>query len=129
MQLRPVTYNYDVHKMDQLSGADGKIAMLDPESKKKYESAAAIKEHIKYSGFIAQEVESAANSVGYDFSGITKPQGENTIYGLSYDQFVVPLVKSVQEQQNMIDAQKALIEKLNARLDQLQKEMDELKSK
>ena len=55
-----------------------------------------------FSGFIAQEVENAAKATGYDFSGIDKPKNENDIYGLRYAEFVVPLVKAVQEQQQMI---------------------------
>ena len=129
MKLQPVTYNYDVHMADHLTGVDSKLAELSPDAKKLYEVAVAEKERIKFSGFIAQDVESAANAVGYDFSGIAKPQGANSIYGLGYADFVVPLVKSVQEQQNMIDAQKALIEKLNARIDMLQKEMEQLKTR
>ena len=129
MRLRPVTYNYDVRKADQLTGADKKIEQLDPEARKQYDNAAAAKEKIRYTGFIAQEVESAANTIGYDFSGVSKPSGPNSIYGLAYSDFVVPLVKSVQEQQTMIEAQKALIEKMNTRMEQMQHELDELKKK
>jgi hypothetical protein len=54
-------------------------------------------------GFIAQDVEQVASELGYDFSGIDKPKNENDHYGLRYAEFVVPLVKAVQEQQLMID--------------------------
>jgi hypothetical protein len=54
------------------------------------------------SGFIAQEVEQAAKELNYDFDGIYKPQNDKDTYGLGYQQFVVPLVKAVQEQQQMI---------------------------
>jgi hypothetical protein len=54
------------------------------------------------SGFIAQEVEQAAQSIGYNFHGVDKPKNETTHYGLRYASFVVPLVKAVQEQQDMI---------------------------
>lgn len=64
------------------------------------------------SGFIAQEVETAANSIGYKFSGIVKPQSDADFYSLRYSDFVVPLVKAVQEQQKTIeDLQKQLQEK------------------
>ncbi len=64
------------------------------------------------SGFIAQEVETAANSIGYKFSGIVKPQSDADFYSLRYSYFVVPLVKAVQEQQKTIeDLQKQLQEK------------------
>ena len=39
----------------------------------------------------------AANAAGYNFSGIIKPSGPNDFYQLRYSDFVVPLVKSVQE--------------------------------
>jgi hypothetical protein len=51
-------------------------------------------EKIQYTGFLAQEVDKAATSIGYDFSGIDKT---GKIMGLRYGEFVVPLVKSVQE--------------------------------
>jgi hypothetical protein len=129
MRLRPVTYNYDVRMTDKLTGVDSKIALLDPDAKKLYYEAVAEKEKITYSGFIAQEVESAANSIGYNFSGVGKPKAENSIYGLAYSEFVVPIVKSVQQQQSMIEYQQALIEKLKARIDQMQLELDALKKK
>jgi hypothetical protein len=65
-------------------------------------------------GFIAQEVEAAANSIGYKFSGVVKPQSDNDYYALSYASFVVPLVKAVQEQQTQIET--------------LQKELNDLKA-
>jgi trimeric autotransporter adhesin len=57
-----------------------------------------------FTGFIAQEVEQAAKDAGYNFSGIDKPKNENDLYGLRYAEFVVPLVKAMQEQQAIIMA-------------------------
>ena len=54
------------------------------------------------SGFIAQEVEAAAQNIGFQFSGVDIPQSEHGCYGLRYGEFVVPLVKAVQEQQVFI---------------------------
>ncbi len=51
--------------------------------------------------------------MGFDFSGIDAPKNENDVYCLRYAEFVVPLVKAVQEQQAIITA--------------LQKQIDELK--
>ena len=69
---------------------------------------------VRQSGFIAQEVEKAAQEVGYDFNGVHHPDSEHDNYSVAYSQFVVPLVKAVQEQQ-------AIIEKLQKRLDALEK--------
>jgi hypothetical protein len=57
---------------------------------------------VHYTGFIAQDVEAAAKKLNYDFSGVYHPQNDKDLYGLSYADFVVPLVRSVQElvQQN-----------------------------
>jgi len=60
-------------------------------------------------GFIAQEVEKVANSLSYDFNGIVKPKtdSDTDFYSLRYSDFVVPLVKAVQEQQLQIESQQA----------------------
>jgi hypothetical protein len=78
-------------------------------------------EQIKFSGFLAQEVESAAQASHYDFSGLTKPKKESELYTLSYESFVVPLVKAVQEQQSIIESQNQKISNLETRLDALEK--------
>ena len=70
-------------------------------------------EKIKFSGFIAQEVEQAAKDAGYDFSGIVIPKKISTeLYALRYAEFVVPLVKAMQEQQKIIEDMKKEIEEL-----------------
>ncbi len=109
-KLRPVTYNLDVNGLsERLNEKRGR------DTNEKLKAAVSDKEKIIYSGFIAQEVETAANETGYDFSGVDKPKNENDLYGLRYAEFVVPLVKAVQE--------------LSKQNDDLQKQIDELKSK
>jgi hypothetical protein len=130
MRLRPVTYQFDVRKFDKrkdhASSPDAVSAS--------YDEATAIRR----TGFIAQEVESAANTAGYDFSGIIKPKTSEDHYGLSYESFVVPLVKAIQEQQQMIDElkkqnedlrrsnneQKSLHENLLKRIDEIQSSLN-----
>lgn len=101
MKLRPVTYNRSVASI-----AEHKPM---PDYPQKYDA-----EKMVVTGFIAQEVEKAANEAGYNFSGVSRPRTEKDLYSLSYESFVVPLVKAVQEQQQ-------LIEKLNSRIDELEK--------
>jgi hypothetical protein len=67
-------------------------------------SARDIQENIRYTGFIAQEVEKAAKDVGYDFSGVDSPQNEQSLYGLRYAEFTVPLVKAVQELNTKVES-------------------------
>jgi len=101
LQLRPVTYQFDVKRFDeQQKGLNGDKSIL-PTSyiQASYDEAAAIRR----TGFIAQEVERAANASGYNFSGVIKPTAAQDHYSLSYESFVVPLVKAAQEQQQMIN--------------------------
>ena len=82
--------------------------------KQKDEESIKAKEAIKYTGFIAQEVEDAAKKVKYDFSGVHKPTGSKDVYGLSYAEFVVPLVKAVQELSKKADKVDELEKKVAA---------------
>ena len=104
MLLRPVSYQFDVKNFDHVNSA-GNIAYVNNDQ---YSSA----ELIRRTGFIAQEVEDAAVKSGFEFSGIVRPGSSDDHYGLSYETFVVPLVKAVQEQQKMIESLKKEIEEL-----------------
>jgi hypothetical protein len=95
LKLRPVTYKLQAGQLDaylRRNKASGKSA-----SDQRYRQALEDKEKITYTGLVAQEVESAANQLGYDFSGVDKPKSDSGYYGLRYADFVAPLVKSVQE--------------------------------
>ncbi|MBA4850197.1 tail fiber domain-containing protein [Emticicia sp. BO119] len=95
-RLRPVSYNFDTQAFDKFTNGD----------ESSQEADFSFSKSIKHSGFIAQEVEKAMIETGYDFDGITIPKDKNQTYSLSYSQFVVPLVKAVQEQQVMIEVLK-----------------------
>ena len=97
MRLRPITYNLDV---TGIRVHLGQKAPADEGSRR----SIAQRETEVFSGFSAQEVEAAAAASGYDFSGVDKPKNEKAFYGLRYGDFVVPLVKAMQEQQKMIKA-------------------------
>jgi predicted DNA-binding ArsR family transcriptional regulator len=72
-------------------------------------------------GFIAQEVEQAAKKSGYTFDGLKAPKTEREYYSLSYSSFVVPLVKAVQEQQEIIQAQDLRISNLEQEIAEIKK--------
>ena len=76
------------------------------------------------SGFLAQDVERTAKELGYDFSGVDKPDNNDELYGLRYDAFVVPLVKAVQEQQVMIDELKRANELLTKKIAVLEQKIN-----
>ncbi|HZV69045.1 MAG TPA: tail fiber domain-containing protein [Saprospiraceae bacterium] len=118
-RLRPVTYHRDIDKQAELTG--NTLA-------KDFPSVRDV-EKIKFSGFLAQEVEAAALAAGYDFSGITIPKNDKAVYTLSYESFVVPLVKAVQEQQVMIDELKNLYNVQLQYNEQLEKRLAELEAR
>lgn len=115
MQLKPVTYQLNFAAINEKLSLHKDSAVQDA-SKKVNENEKTI-----FSGFIAQEVEQAATKTGYNFSGVEKPTNPNDFYGLRYSEFVVPLVKAVQEQQQMIDELKKQNAELQKRISDLEK--------
>ena len=73
------------------------------------------------SGFMAQEVEKAAKELGYEFNGVDAPKNNKGYYGLRYGQFVVPLVKAVQELNEKLEQKDAENDQLRAMLLELEK--------
>ena len=126
--LQPVMYNLDLDAIDELEKSDDpKINEFtdslrrtrSAEAKEIDAKARADKEKIVYSGFIAQDVEKIAKSIGYDFSGVDAPQNDRNAYGLRYAEFVVPLVKAVQELSDQNDKLQEQVNKLTAKVDVL----------
>jgi carbonic anhydrase/acetyltransferase-like protein (isoleucine patch superfamily) len=121
-KLKPITYNLDLDVSD-------KIIQNTPENNKIRSegtpqpalAARQAKQQIVYTGFIAQDVEKAAKELNYDFSGVDAPKNEKDLYALRYAEFVVPLVKAVQELSKLNDEK-------DARIDDLQKQINELKA-
>ena len=62
------------------------------------------KESTRQTGFVAQEVEALIKKTGYVFYGVDIPKGDNDAYGIRYAEFVVPLVKAVQELSEQVSA-------------------------
>ena len=120
MKLRPVTYNLDVSGLSRELKEDRGSNMNDDMMK-----SIADKEKTVFSGFVAQEVRTAEET-GYDFSGVDKPKNENDFYGLRYAEFVVPLVKAVQEQQKMIKEQETRIKRQDEKIATLEQKIVEL---
>ena len=79
-------------------------------------------------GFIAQEVEAAAKKVGFDFDGVSTPENETDLYGIRYAEFVVPLVKAMQEQQEMIDGQQEVMQEQQEMIDGQQATIEQQKN-
>lgn len=107
LKLRPVNYTIDIDKLNTFLGSESKIKSNN--------------EDLRRTGFIAQEVETAAHELNYEFSGVDTPENDNDHYSLRYAEFVVPLVKAVQELSIQNEQQAKLIEELQNRIDLLEK--------
>lgn len=111
-KLKPVTYNLDIHKQYEIAMNGKKDDSADYPGKYDIEK-------VTQTGFLAQDVEAAAKSLGYDFSGVEAPTDGQGLYKLRYSEFVVPLVKAMQEQQAQIEELKKDNEELKKLVNQL----------
>ncbi len=113
MSLRPVTYRLDRDQINEVLNVpyERPIGLSDVQT-----------------GFIAQEVESVARSLGYEFSGVDAPKNSDDHYGLRYATFTVPLVKAVQEQQEQIEAQRRQLDEQSDTIARLMVEMEAMRA-
>ena len=120
--LKPVTYNLDLDAADKIMGVpvlkdkSGKAKQLSAEET----NARKAQQETLCTGFIAQEVEASAKKLGYDFEGVDVPKNDKDLYGLRYSEFVVPLVKAVQELSKQNDALKDQNTELEDRLQKIE---------
>ena len=114
--LRPVSYNFDYTYFD--AHAHQNDTNYKPASD--YQESMGKLNKKREIGFLAQEVEALVTKTQLPFNGVYAPQNETDNYALDYSKFTIPLVKAVQEQQAIIDAQ-------NTKIETLQKQMDEIK--
>lgn len=126
-KLRPVTYQMDTKALDLFINQDRiKViahtktitdstgsytitlydTIVDPNKNNDYtQSTATI-----HSGFLAQEVELAANSTGFNSTIVSVPSDPSkSNYALNYAEIVVPLVKAVQELSKTVDSLKTAL--------------------
>ena len=102
-KLRPITYNLNTLALDNFI-----IQYMVDSMKTLHQggmdfASSTAKVH---SGFIAHEVEQAAQQVGFTSSIVSHPSNSSDTYGLNYAEIVVPLVKAVQELSKSTDSLK-----------------------
>ncbi len=128
-ELKPVTYNFDSDKLNEYT-TTGIInnRNVRPVS---YNGQDAL-----HTGFLAQDVEKIAIKLGYSFDGVHTPDGDKDHYSLSYSKFIMPMVKAIQEQQDMIEQQSSVtilqqktIEKLQETIEKLEQKLEALSNK
>ena len=121
-KLRPVAYNFDTRKFQEHITQNMPTELRKQYMNKDFSAST----NIRRSGFIAQEVEKAAEETGYNFDGVSKPQDAKGNYSLAYSQFVVPLVKAVQELDKKNEQLQKEKEQQQQKMDQLQQRMEAL---
>lgn len=99
-KLKPVTYNVKPSELHKIWGTPDSI--IEKINHKETEQ-------IRYTGLIAQDVEKAMRESGYNFTGIEIPSNSNETYTLRYTEFIMPMIKAIQEQQKQIDELKNLL--------------------
>jgi hypothetical protein len=107
-KLRPVSYTVDKDAVDNFLRIPDSLRNNSEASRKKVS---------RQTGFVAQEVEEVVKKTGYVFHGVEAPQNDNDHYSIRYAEFVVPLVKAVQE----------LNTRLETKLEKYETEIEELK--
>lgn len=129
LKLEPVSYRYKKGKtvIDQVEdGVEEVPAVLDKDGNEvtpattipKYKNVERISEgKRRYHGLKAQQVKQTLDQFGVDFAGwiLTDPEDPESEQGLRYDQFIAPLIKSIKEQQVIIDSLTARIAVLEAK--------------
>jgi hypothetical protein len=124
-RLRPVNYQFDTRKFEEFLTRN----MPDSIRRHHFEGVDfSTSTGIVHTGFIAQEVEQAARESGYAFDGVHAPTDGNDNYSMAYSQFVVPLVKAVQEQQEMIEQLEQKNAAQNDEIAQLKAELQEIRA-
>lgn len=105
-KLQPVTYYYNSHL--QTHGKENAI---------------------RYTGLLAQDVEAVLKELGLTSSIVAKPHEDGTgSWGIRYSELVMPLIKSVQEQQDMIDKLNSKVVLQDSEIAQLKADLQALKS-
>ena len=121
-QLRSVTYNLDITGMNKFLRPNGRKATFSQAESEGINQA----ERMVHTGFIAQEVEAAAKKLNYNFGGVDAPKDNNGIYGLRYSEFVIPIVRAVQQLSQANDGLKATNDSLINIVNSLQSQINDI---
>lgn len=81
--LRPISYSINLSALNRFLGLS--------------DDGQAETNTLRHTGFIAQDVENLIQTKGFVFYGVNTPQNDRDHYSISYAEFVVPLVKAVQD--------------------------------
>ncbi len=120
-KLQPVTYTVELRKFDKFLGI--KDSMINSMASEYDKNEKKIR-----TGFIAQDVEKAAQQTDYDFDGVNHPQSDKDNYSLDYADFVPSLVKAVQQLSVKNDSLQDQNKSQQSEIDNLQNQINQLRS-
>ena len=105
LKLRPCKYRMNSREAYFEKGQERDFTATNDGSK------AGKRPHYGY-GLIAQEVKEVMNELGVDFAGYldSKVDGGEDVLSLGYTEFIAPMIKAIQEQQQMIEELQKQIE-------------------
>ena len=106
-KLRPVSYTIDENALAR---------SLDIPDSVSTQLQMGRKHMVRQTGFVAQEVEALIKKGNYSFNAVKAPQNDKDHYSIRYAEFVVPLVKAVQELTAKMEAQEKEINALKKQL-------------
>ncbi|MCU0375034.1 MAG: tail fiber domain-containing protein [Chitinophagaceae bacterium] len=105
-RLQPITYQFDRQKLNTLTyGTAMPVAYSGDKVEQK-----------RRTGLSAQQVAAALAITGHQNNLVDMPETEQGLLGLRYELLVMPLIKTIQEQQATLIAVKKLIEDLDTQL-------------
>ena len=102
-ELQPVSYTVDNSALRQFLGVSD--SLMDSKSVREVKP-------LRQTGFVAQEVDKLVKKSGYVFNGVDVPQNDKDPYSIRYAEFVVPLVKAVQELSALVEQQQQQLNQL-----------------
>jgi len=106
-KLRPVSYTVDNSALARFHNIPDSLTT---------QMRAGRKADVRQTGFVAQEVEAIIKKGNYSFDAVVAPQNDKDNYSIRYAEFVVPLVKAVQELTAKLDVQNKEIEAMKKQI-------------
>jgi len=121
-RLRPVSYRLKNASNEIDKNEDGSISRKEDSREINLTARSGEREHY---GLIAQEVKQALDAVGVGSTGfggwcLEDKDDPDSIQSLAYLEFIAPMIKSIQEQQEMITQLQAQNANLLSRIESLE---------
>lgn len=120
--LRPVTYRLDAPAIERFTGAEARLERSgDPVALAEHRAGWERVARDRHTGLLAQEAAAVLDSLGICTDIVHTPLTEQDHYTIGYAAWVVPLVRTVQQQQERIALLRSANTALITRLEELER--------